>query len=248
MSELELYYSNLYSEENSGHSPELSVLDDLKEFPTLTEELRNLCEGNIEYNECFKVLPGEDPEHGVQNEAQSEVQNVIVVQNEVQNEAEKGAQKEVQNCDPEAELGPASISDSVLLDADPQDSVVTGDSLDIRDNELSEPSQLSQSILSGLGVADDSDSIPDSLADVDMGTVNPRKRSLSEGSSSGSAPSDGAGAVSYASVVKVQVSPPPSQRRRRITPAVNVERSRSRSVSRAIVLDSDDSLVSPNNV
>ena len=56
MSELELYYSNLYSEENSGHSPELSFLDDLKEFPTLTEELRNLCEGNIEYNECFKVL------------------------------------------------------------------------------------------------------------------------------------------------------------------------------------------------
>ena len=56
MSELELYYSNLYSEENSGHSPELSLLDDLKEFPTLTEELRNLCEGNIEYNECFKVL------------------------------------------------------------------------------------------------------------------------------------------------------------------------------------------------
>ena len=192
--------------------------------------------------------PGEDPVHDVQNEAQSEVQNVIVVQNEVQNEAEKGAQKEVQNCDPGAELGPASISDSVLLDADPQDSVVTGDSLDIRDNELSEPSQLSQSILSGLGVADDSDSIPDSLADVDMGTVNPRKRSLSEGSSSGSAPSDGAGAVSYASVVKVQISPPPSQRRRRITPAVNIERSRSRSVSRAIVLDSDDSLVSSNNV
>ena len=54
MNELELFYSNLYSEENSGHSP--SFLDDLKEFPTLTEELRNVCEGKIEYNECFKVL------------------------------------------------------------------------------------------------------------------------------------------------------------------------------------------------
>ena len=47
MSELESYYFNLYSEVNSGHSPELSFLDDLKEFPTLTAELRNLCEGKI---------------------------------------------------------------------------------------------------------------------------------------------------------------------------------------------------------
>ena len=54
MNELESFYSNLYSEGNSGHSS--SFLDDLKEFPTLTEELRNLCEGKIEYNECFKVL------------------------------------------------------------------------------------------------------------------------------------------------------------------------------------------------
>ena len=54
MNEFESFYSNLYSEENSGHSS--SFLDDLKEFPTLTEELRNLCEGRIEYNECFKVL------------------------------------------------------------------------------------------------------------------------------------------------------------------------------------------------
>ena len=78
--------------------------------------------------------------------------------------------------------------------------------------------------------------------------LSARKRSLSEGSSSGSAPSDGAGAVSYASVVKVQISPPPSQRRRRFNPAVNVERSRSRSVSRGNVSDSVDSLVSPNDV
>ena len=54
MNELESFYSNLYSEENSGHSS--SFLDDVKEFPTLTEEIRNSCEGKIEYNECFKVL------------------------------------------------------------------------------------------------------------------------------------------------------------------------------------------------
>ena len=55
MNELESFYSNLYSEENSGHSS--SFLDDLKRYPTLTDELRDLCEaGKIEYNECFKVL------------------------------------------------------------------------------------------------------------------------------------------------------------------------------------------------
>ena len=54
MNELESFYSNLYSEENSGHSS--FFLDYLKEFPTLTDELRNLCEGKIEYNEGFKVV------------------------------------------------------------------------------------------------------------------------------------------------------------------------------------------------
>ena len=54
MNELESFYFNLYSEENSGHSS--SFLDDVKEFLTLTEEIRNSCEGKIEYNECFKVL------------------------------------------------------------------------------------------------------------------------------------------------------------------------------------------------
>ena len=54
MSELESFYSNLYNEENSGHSS--SFLDDLKKVPTLTEELRTVCEGKIEYNECFNVL------------------------------------------------------------------------------------------------------------------------------------------------------------------------------------------------
>ena len=37
MNELESFYSNLYSEGNSGHSS--SFLDDLKEFPTLTENI-----------------------------------------------------------------------------------------------------------------------------------------------------------------------------------------------------------------
>lgn len=45
MNELESYYSNLYSEENSSHSP--SFLDDLKEVPTLTEELQIMCEGTL---------------------------------------------------------------------------------------------------------------------------------------------------------------------------------------------------------
>jgi len=31
-------------------------LDDLKEVPTLTEELRNVCVGKIEYNKCLNVL------------------------------------------------------------------------------------------------------------------------------------------------------------------------------------------------
>ena len=51
--ELESFYSNLYSEENSGHWS--SFLDNLKELPPLTEELHNLCEGKIGYNECFNI-------------------------------------------------------------------------------------------------------------------------------------------------------------------------------------------------
>ena len=53
MSELEFFYSNLYKENISYSS---SFLEDLKEVPTLTEELRMVCEGKIEYNECFNVL------------------------------------------------------------------------------------------------------------------------------------------------------------------------------------------------
>lgn len=54
MNELELFYFNFYSEENSGYL--LFFLDDLKEFLILIEELCNVCEGKIEYNECFKVF------------------------------------------------------------------------------------------------------------------------------------------------------------------------------------------------
>ena len=53
MSELEFFYSSLHKENNSHSS---SFLEDLKEVPTLTEELRMVCEGRIEYNECFNVL------------------------------------------------------------------------------------------------------------------------------------------------------------------------------------------------
>ena len=42
MSELESFYCNLYKERN--RLP-LSFLDDLKDFPTLTDDLRNMCEG-----------------------------------------------------------------------------------------------------------------------------------------------------------------------------------------------------------
>ena len=33
-----------------------SLLDDLSGVPTLSEELRAICEGRITYNECFSVL------------------------------------------------------------------------------------------------------------------------------------------------------------------------------------------------
>ena len=52
MSELEFFYTSLYKENNSYSS---SFLEDVKEVPILTEELRMVCEGRIEYNECFNV-------------------------------------------------------------------------------------------------------------------------------------------------------------------------------------------------
>ena len=58
LSELELFYSNLYKTKNDGESERKlsSFLDDLSGVPTLSEELRSICEGKITYNECFSVL------------------------------------------------------------------------------------------------------------------------------------------------------------------------------------------------
>ena len=59
MSELESFYSNLYkdnSDEVSGTVNLSSFLNDLTEVPTLSEELRSICEGDLTYNECFSVL------------------------------------------------------------------------------------------------------------------------------------------------------------------------------------------------
>ena len=82
-----------------------------------------------------------------------------------------------------------------------------------------------------------------------MSTFNPRKRLLSEGSSSDSAPSDHSEAASYASVVKAPSPPTPSQRRKRIFPAVILERARSQYVSHVDTTCSvDDSSVSPSSV
>ncbi len=53
MSELESFYSNVYKERNCLSS---SFLDDLTEFPTLTEDLRNVCGGQIEYNEWASLI------------------------------------------------------------------------------------------------------------------------------------------------------------------------------------------------
>ena len=54
MTKWEYFYSNLYKKSNFfyGHH----ILDDLKEVPTFTEELRNVCVGKIEYNKCLNVL------------------------------------------------------------------------------------------------------------------------------------------------------------------------------------------------
>ena len=58
LSELELFYSNLYKTKNDDESERKlsSLLDDLSGVPTLSEELRSICEGKITYNECFSVL------------------------------------------------------------------------------------------------------------------------------------------------------------------------------------------------
>ena len=58
LSELEHFYSNLYKTKNDDDSERKlsSLLDDLSGVPTLSEELRSICEGKITYNECFSVL------------------------------------------------------------------------------------------------------------------------------------------------------------------------------------------------
>ena len=58
LSELEFFYSNLYKTKNDEESERKlsSLLDDLSGVPTLSEELRSICEGKITYNECFSVL------------------------------------------------------------------------------------------------------------------------------------------------------------------------------------------------
>lgn len=58
LSELELFYLNLYKTKNDEESERklFSLLDDLSGVPTLSEELRAICEEKITYNECFSVL------------------------------------------------------------------------------------------------------------------------------------------------------------------------------------------------
>ena len=58
LSELELFYSNLYKTKNDDESERKlsSLLDDLSGVPMLSQELRSICEGKITYNECFSVL------------------------------------------------------------------------------------------------------------------------------------------------------------------------------------------------
>ena len=58
LSELELFYLILYRTKNHKKSERKlsSFLDDLLGVPTLSEELRSICEGKITYKECFSVL------------------------------------------------------------------------------------------------------------------------------------------------------------------------------------------------
>ena len=115
----------------------------------------------------------------------------------------------------------------------PKSNLAVGDPLevDLRDNQLDE---LSQSVLGSDNVA--SCGTQDSLADIDMSEFNPRKRSFSAVSSSGSVTPASVETCTYSFVVKGRSPPAPPRRRKRITPAVNVDRVRSRSVNHA---DSD---------
>ena len=51
-------YTNLYDgNKNCPLDPSVSTfLDDSVKFPTLTDDLRQYCEGKLGYNECFNIL------------------------------------------------------------------------------------------------------------------------------------------------------------------------------------------------
>ena len=55
---MDFIYSNFYQNKNDEESERKlsSLLDDLSGVPTLSEELRSICEGEITYNEYFSVL------------------------------------------------------------------------------------------------------------------------------------------------------------------------------------------------
>ena len=53
LTELESFYSNLYKD-NGCQPSESSFFN--TEVPSLSEELRSVCEGQITYNECLSVL------------------------------------------------------------------------------------------------------------------------------------------------------------------------------------------------
>ena len=57
MDKLESFYANLY--EGSSHplnSATVMFLDNSRGFPTLTDDLRKVCEAEIGYSECFSAL------------------------------------------------------------------------------------------------------------------------------------------------------------------------------------------------
>ena len=58
MKELESFYTDIYDGNRGGplDSSASTFLDNFIEFPILTEELKENCEGKLGYNECFNVL------------------------------------------------------------------------------------------------------------------------------------------------------------------------------------------------
>ena len=57
MNELESYYSNLYAKNICANSATIATfLKDSNPILKLPENLRNICEGKLEYGECYNVL------------------------------------------------------------------------------------------------------------------------------------------------------------------------------------------------